>query len=81
MSWSTYFVQECTTCGRTLQIRVEYLGRIVVCQHCGGKLLAQDPANYGSHREEEAEARLRPNLLRRADELLSSVEQFKQRPR
>ncbi len=32
MSNPTYFVQECPTCGRRLQIRVEYLGKRVVCQ-------------------------------------------------
>ena len=44
MSNATYFVQECPTCGRRLQIRVEYLGRRVVCQHCQGALIAADPA-------------------------------------
>jgi hypothetical protein len=43
MSPSTYFVQECPTCGRRLHIRVEYLGRRVVCQHCHGALIAADP--------------------------------------
>ena len=45
MSNATYFVQECPTCGRRLQIRVEYLGRKVVCQHCQGQLLAADASN------------------------------------
>ena len=40
-----YFVQECPTCGRRLQIRVNYLGRSVVCQHCQGKFTAADSAN------------------------------------
>ena len=40
---ATYFVQECPTCGRRLQIRVEYLGKRVVCQHCQGKFVAMDP--------------------------------------
>jgi hypothetical protein len=60
----TYYVQECPTCGRRLQIRVEYLGRRVVCQHCQGPLIAVDPAmriDCGN------------NLLERADELLASV--------
>jgi hypothetical protein len=42
MSPSTYFIQECPTCGRRLHIRVEYLGRRVVCQHCHGALIAAD---------------------------------------
>ena len=40
----TYFVQQCPTCGRHLQVKVEYLGMEVVCQHCGGVLNAQDPS-------------------------------------
>jgi len=64
---STYFVQECPTCGRGLQVRVEYLGRQVVCQHCHGRFEAADSANKlrGSGTD----------LLRRADELLESSRQ------
>lgn len=40
-----YYVQECPTCGRSLQIRVAYLGRRMVCQHCLGEFEATDPAN------------------------------------
>ncbi len=65
MSGSTYFVQECPTCGRRLNIRVDYLGRRVVCQHCCGQFLAMDPANGGSISSSE--------LLRRAEELLASA--------
>lgn len=44
MSKHIFFVRECPTCGRHLHIRVEYLGKKVVCQHCHGKLEARDPA-------------------------------------
>jgi hypothetical protein len=44
MSKHVFFVRECPTCGRHLHIRVEYLGKKVVCQHCHGKLEARDPA-------------------------------------
>jgi|YNPNPStandDraft_1061719.scaffolds.fasta_scaffold22720_1 DNA-directed RNA polymerase subunit RPC12/RpoP len=67
MSGSIYFVQECPTCGRRVHIRIEYLGRQVVCQHCHGQFLAQDPAN-GNHPPSE-------DLLRRAEQLLENVEQ------
>jgi len=68
MSNPTYFVQECPTCGRRLQIRVEYLGRKVVCQHCRGPLVACDPA---SNRYPEL---AQPNdLLRRAERLLQDA--------
>ena len=67
MSSSTYFDQVCPTCGRRLMIRVEYLGKRLVCQHCQGKFLASasigppcDCSQSGS------------DLLRRADELLQS---------
>jgi DNA-directed RNA polymerase subunit RPC12/RpoP len=45
MSRSTYFVQECPTCGRNLQVRVQYLGKQVVCQHCGARFDAYDPGS------------------------------------
>ncbi len=70
MSSPTYYVQECPTCGRRLQIRVEYLGRKLVCQHCQGGLVAADPAN------QRCDCGLSNNaLLRRADELLASIAQ------
>ncbi|MEN6450390.1 MAG: hypothetical protein ABFC96_07865 [Thermoguttaceae bacterium] len=72
MSNPTYFVQECPTCGRRLQIRVEYLGRRVVCQHCQGPLIATDPA--GARCDGLGGGNL---LLRRADELLATVAQRK----
>jgi DNA-directed RNA polymerase subunit RPC12/RpoP len=67
---ATYFVQECPTCGRRLQIRVEYLGRGVVCQHCQGKLVAMDPCGAQGGSVDHGSA-----LLHRADELLKSVAQ------
>ena len=72
MPSSTYFIQDCPICGRRLQIRVEYLGRKVTCQHCQGTLKATDPAGTRFHPPEEGNA-----LLRRADELLQSAEERK----
>jgi hypothetical protein len=68
MSNVTYFIQGCPTCGRRLQIRVEYLGRKVVCQHCQGKFVAIDPSSARSDYVDQGSA-----LLKRADELLESV--------
>ena len=65
MSKSTYFVQECPTCGRTLEIRVEYLGKRVACRHCRGELVATDPAAAPAAASLTSSA-----LLRRANELL-----------
>ena len=67
MRSATYFVQECPTCGRRLQIRVRYLGKSVVCQHCRGRLLARDPS--ANRRTDPTAADI---LLRRANELLGS---------
>jgi len=76
MSNPTYFVQECPTCGRGLQIRVEYLGRKVVCKHCQGHLIAADPVNVRFNCGESANA-----LIRRADELLNSISHEKMQSR
>jgi DNA-directed RNA polymerase subunit RPC12/RpoP len=67
MSNPIYFTQECPTCGRQLQIRVEYLGKTVQCQHCRGQLEANDSASARCDPPEEGNS-----LLRRADELLES---------
>lgn len=76
MSNGTYFVQECPTCGRRLHIRVEYLGRNVVCQHCRGHLVACDPATGRSNETSSADV-----LLRRAEELLRNAAHSETRPR
>lgn len=68
MSHPLYFVQECPTCGRSLQIRVSYLGRRVICQHCNGPFQACDPASAAYPPCDSG-----PDLLRRADELLETV--------
>lgn len=67
MPGGTYFVQECPTCGRSLQVRVEYLGKRVTCKHCSGKFEAIDPSTM----KLPAESGI--SLLDRADELLESV--------
>jgi len=67
MPKSTYYVQECPTCGRNLQIRIEYLGKQVVCQHCGACFEACEP---GSAAYPPSDSSL--SLLQRADELLES---------
>ena len=69
MAKSIYFTQECPTCGRRLQIRVDYLGREVVCQHCQGEFVALDPTGIRYDSADTKNA-----LLKRADDLLKSVE-------
>jgi len=70
MPSAIYFVQECPTCGRRLQIRVEYLGKRVACQHCQGTFLAADASNLRGGALDQGSS-----LLRRANELLDSVAQ------
>ncbi|HZZ72803.1 MAG TPA: response regulator [Pirellulales bacterium] len=67
MSVTTYFVQGCPTCGRKLQIRVAYLGRNVVCQHCQGRFIATDPSSTPDIDPTESA------ILRRADQLLETA--------
>ena len=63
-----YYVQECPTCGRSLQIRVAYLGRRMVCQHCLGEFEATDPAN-----KQNTPPVGHDDLLARADDLLATA--------
>jgi hypothetical protein len=68
MPRSTFFVQECPTCGRNLQVRVELLGKQVVCQHCGARFEACDP-DSGTCPPSGSGL----SLLQRAEELLQST--------
>ncbi len=62
------FTQECPVCGRPLKIRREYLGRMLACCHCHGRLLVDVPTEHGG-----AELRIGDELMRRADQLLGQV--------
>lgn len=70
MAHSVYFVQECPTCGRTLEIRVEFLGREVACQHCRGRFVASDSSNSPLLSDSGI-------IMQRADELIEQVERRK----
>jgi len=74
MANGTFFVQQCPTCGRRLNIRVAYLGRTVMCQHCRGQFTARDPSSQGSPEAGSAEA-----IMLRADELLRYVSECENR--
>jgi hypothetical protein len=69
----TYFVQDCPTCGRKLNIRVEYLGRKVVCQHCNGNFVAWDPDN-APPTNPPSTSLSGTKLLERAQELIDLAE-------
>jgi DNA-directed RNA polymerase subunit RPC12/RpoP len=68
MSRSTYFVQECPTCGRNLQVRLQYLGKQVVCQHCSARFEAYDPGSAAYHPPTSS-----LSLLERAEQLLQTA--------
>ena len=69
MPHATFFVQECPTCGRRAEVRVEYLGRQVICDHCHGRFMATDPNGVASGSVAATSA----DLLRRAERLLQVV--------
>ncbi len=71
MTRTTYFVQNCPTCGRRLQVRVEYLGKSVRCQHCGAGFHATDPSGVTPpYSGPEA------SLSARVDQLLASADEL-----
>jgi DNA-directed RNA polymerase subunit RPC12/RpoP len=74
MSGATYYMQDCPTCGRQLQVRVAYLGRTVMCQHCRGRFLAADSADGAADASSSGLA-----LLQRADELIATADAMKHR--
>jgi len=77
MSGTAFFIQECPTCGRTLQVRVTYLGKMVACKHCHAQFNASDPDSHpiASHDNSDVV------LLDRVDALLASADEMRRRPR
>ncbi|MDZ4820404.1 MAG: hypothetical protein SGJ20_15670 [Planctomycetota bacterium] len=69
MSRLVYYTQECPTCGRSLRVRVSYLGRQVICQHCDAQFKAVDPS-AALHDPDDVGS----SLLQRADLLLETVD-------
>ena len=65
MAQTTYFFQECPTCGRHLRIRVEYLGKVMACAHCSRTFTASDQVTRFDNSANDA------SLLDRAERLLS----------
>jgi len=76
MARPTYFVQDCPTCGRHLQVRVEYLGKSLICRHCRGTFQALDPSSGSAPQVGSSHP-----LVQRADELLDSVSDLRRWPR
>jgi recombinational DNA repair protein (RecF pathway) len=67
MAGIMYFVQECPTCGRRVQVRVSYLGKRIACRHCGAQFAACDPQS-----PEYLLLDSSLTLLTRADQLLEA---------
>jgi hypothetical protein len=67
MPRSTFYVQECPTCGRNLQVRVEYLGRLIVCQHCEARFEA-------SLSNSDSDVLSGSSLMQRVDALITASE-------
>ena len=70
------FVQNCPTCGRRLNVRVELLGKMVACSHCRAQFVASDPS---SRREKDGATA--QSLLQKADMLLERAERQRERVR
>ena len=70
---TTFFVQECPTCGRSLQIRLELLGKSIACPQCAAPVEACDSTLKSPHDSAE--------LLLRAEELLATADARKNHPR
>jgi hypothetical protein len=66
-SVATYFQQDCPVCGRPLQIRVEHLGKRVLCSHCRCQFVCCD-ATQDTRDHENCSA------LSRAERLLALLD-------
>ena len=72
---TTFFIQECPTCGRKLRIRLELLGRVIACPQCEAPIEACDSTVRTDRPHDSAE------LLLRADELLATADARRNMPR
>lgn len=68
MPSGAYFIRSCPTCGRSLEIRVEYFGKRVSCRHCSAEFDTVDgPVDLPRASDSSL------SLLARAEELIESV--------
>ncbi len=68
MPSGAYFIRSCPTCGRSLEIRVEYFGKRVSCKHCSAQFDTVEPYEDDCGASDSSLA-----LLARAEELIESV--------
>ncbi len=69
MSSSVRFAKVCPTCGRTLQIPVELLGKDVCCHGCGAGFRANSSNESKPKHSEELDQRV-DRLIQEADRQL-----------
>lgn len=62
------YVDQCPTCGRKLQISLEYLGQIVACKHCHRKFRSCGDSDTSENAAMEARIEL---LLANASEAIA----------
>ncbi|QDU96432.1 hypothetical protein [Lignipirellula cremea] len=67
MSGGAIFIQRCPTCNRRLEVRVNYLGKMIACRHCRARFEARDPSTLPVDLEDLG-------LLARVDQLLLSTD-------
>ena len=79
MASTVYFVQNCPACGRSLQVKIAYLGKGVECQHCKAEFVASQQVASQQTEEEVKASESGLALLDRADELLKAVQEYKRR--
>jgi hypothetical protein len=69
---TTYFVQACPVCGRTLEVPIELLGETAACQHCTASFRARDTS-----RDPVAASDPRTLLMQHVDALLTDGRRFR----
>ena len=69
MSSSVRFAKVCPTCGRTLQIPVELLGRVVCCHGCGASFRASTAESVQQKNFEDIDQKV-DRLIQEADKQL-----------
>lgn len=74
MVGSSHFVKSCPTCGRLVQIQVQYMGRGVNCGHCHGRFVAYLDDVAATGQSTLASLGSSSELMQRADELLNSLD-------
>ncbi|MEO1498317.1 MAG: hypothetical protein AAFV43_14330 [Planctomycetota bacterium] len=68
MPGSLFFVQQCPACCRSVQVRVDYLGKGISCPHCHAEFVGSEDKPDDAAASESGLA-----LLDRADELLKQL--------